>query len=291
MESKSEAAKPAQAKAAAQPTADGRKPQARTETLTPKRVFVVSPIGSPGSEPYKKAAYALKFIFRRALQPPEWEVHRADEGKLSDSIGQHVIRSIVEADLVIADLTGHNPNVFYELAVAHAFKKPVVHLISKGERLPFDVFDQRTIHYDISDLESVEDAVKDVRQYAEAVLDKSAEVINPLTNYAAFDRIRSGGSGEGASDAVADLLEQVVARLSNLEQTVTASRLRANHRPYTVSSYDAVKVDTNRLIGSEWLTDKANIKSITVEELGRQTKEQQDRNLGLFKSPMQMGDE
>ncbi|MCW2950719.1 MAG: hypothetical protein JWN41_1732 [Thermoleophilia bacterium] len=185
-------------------------------------VFVISPIGAPGSDVQRRANQALKYIFRKALPRPDWNVQRADEGRLSDSIGHHVIRSIVEADLIIADLTGHNPNVFYELAVAHGFQKPVVHLISRDESLPFDVFDQRTIHYDITDLESVEDAVNKVREYATEALTAGQDPVNPLTNYAAFHSIRSSGQTEVAETgtAIADMLEQVLGRLSQLEKVV-----------------------------------------------------------------------
>lgn len=193
---------------------------AEDKTTEPKKVFVVSPIGTPGTDVYRNAAYALKYLFRVALPEPEWVVRRADEGKVSDSIGHHVIRSIVEADLIIADLTGHNPNVFYELAVAHGFKKPVVHLITKGERLPFDVFDQRTIHYDITDLASVELAIEEVREYAAAAIAHAEDVVNPLTNYDAFASIRSGQGASAAGEAVADVLEQMVSRLTKLENAV-----------------------------------------------------------------------
>lgn len=189
----------------------------------PVEVFVISPIGEPGTDTYKKASYALKYIFKQALPEPDWHVHRADEGKVSDSIGQHVIRSIVEADLIVADLTGHNPNVFYELAVAHAYKKPVVHLISKGERLPFDVFDQRTIHYDITDLESVEIATAEVQEYALAALENAESVVNPLTNFDALASIRRGQTGD-SGEALADVLEQVLGRMSDLENLIRMSR-------------------------------------------------------------------
>lgn len=194
----------------------------------PTRVFVISPIGPPGSDVYRRASYALKYIFRQALPHPEWIVHRADEGKLSDSIGHHVIRSIVESDLIIADLTGHNPNVFYELAVAHGFKKPVVHLISKDERLPFDVFDQRTIHYDITDLQSVEEAVELVQEYAKAAMSNADGVVNPLTNYEAFNSIRSGDQDAGAGAVIAEMLEQVLGRLSQLEGAIRARPASGN---------------------------------------------------------------
>ncbi|MDQ1054544.1 nucleoside 2-deoxyribosyltransferase [Arthrobacter sp. SORGH_AS 212] len=299
MESKSEGRKPPRTRPAATAKHDGTEDELNPDRTSPKRVFVVSPIGTPGTDIYKRAQYALKFIFKRALPAPEWEVHRADEGKLFDSIGQHVIRSIMDADLIIADLTGHNPNVFYELAVAHASRKPVVHLISKGERLPFDVFDQRTIHYDISDLESVEEAVEEVRAYADAVMGQADEVVNPLTNYVAFDRIRGDGTGESANDALADLLEQVVARLSNLEQTVTISRARdyriRQERAFDPLTDDALTPDraarrereraymrdqayrqqANELSIAERRQREQN-RILTVEDLGRVTKEDMD---------------
>jgi len=60
------------------------------------------------------------------------------------------MRYLRKSDLVIADLTYHNPNVFYELAVRHLNKKPVIHLIKKGEKIPFDINDRRTIFYEFN---------------------------------------------------------------------------------------------------------------------------------------------
>ncbi|MDQ0674433.1 MULTISPECIES: hypothetical protein [Micrococcaceae] len=194
-----------------------------------KSVFIVSPIGVPGSEVYRKAMYALKYIFREALKGDEWEVHRADEGKSPDSIGQHVIRKLYEADLVVADLTGHNPNVFYELAIAHGWRKPVVHLISKGETVPFDIVDQRTIFYDITDLASVEEAVKQLREYAEYAISNTQDLVTPLTSFEMFSQIRADTSD--SADAVADVLEQVLDRLSRIEATlVGASQVQRPER-------------------------------------------------------------
>ena len=63
---------------------------------------------------------------------------------------------ILSDPLVVADLTDHNPNVFYEVAIRHAMQKPLVQLIDENQRIPFDVSDVRTIKVDITDLDSVE---------------------------------------------------------------------------------------------------------------------------------------
>lgn len=196
-----------------------------------KAAFVISPIGKPGTDTFKRAHYALEYIFKKALDADEWRVHRADDGKTPDSISQHVIKSIADADLVIADLTGHNPNVFYELAVAHGFKKPVVHLITEGESIPFDIVDQRTIFYDLTDPKSVDEAIKHLRQYAAAAMDGAADLVTPLSNYATFNFIRQEqAGGEEQGGAVASLLEQILTRLVALEQRVRHSPVAATDK-------------------------------------------------------------
>jgi hypothetical protein len=56
---------------------------------------------------------------------------------------------IQASDLCVAVLTGHNPNVFYELALAQAARRPVIILIEKHEEIPFDIRDLRCVAYDL----------------------------------------------------------------------------------------------------------------------------------------------
>src|SRR5262249_30586811 len=57
--------------------------------------------------------------------------------------------SLIHDDLVVAVLTGNNPNVFYELAIAQASARPVIILLQKGQLLPFDIQDLRCVYYDL----------------------------------------------------------------------------------------------------------------------------------------------
>ena len=68
----------------------------------------------------------------------------------------------MESPLVIADLTDSNPNVFYELAIRHAIRKPYIQVISEGQKIPFDLSGIRTIVIDITDLDNVENAKKEM---------------------------------------------------------------------------------------------------------------------------------
>jgi hypothetical protein len=96
-------------------------------------------------------------------------------------ITSQVIQHIVEAPLVIADLTGRNPNVFYELSLRHALKKPVVQIIQSKEEIPFDVAVSRTIHVDHHDLDSAAKAREEIVKQIRAVEKNAAEVDTPIS--------------------------------------------------------------------------------------------------------------
>ena len=60
-------------------------------------------------------------------------------------------QGITSAKVLVAELTTKNPNVFYELGLAHALKKPVVLVSSNDKDVPFDLHHIRVIYYDVTD--------------------------------------------------------------------------------------------------------------------------------------------
>jgi len=68
-------------------------------------------------------------------------------GKIIDQIWD----GIIKAKVLIAELTTRNPNVYYELGLAHALRKPVVLISSNEEDVPFDLQHIRVIYYDVHD--------------------------------------------------------------------------------------------------------------------------------------------
>jgi len=105
------------------------------------KAFFISPIGEAGSDTRTKADQTLKHLVRKALQPEplNCKVDRADEDTDPGSITPRMLNAIMIADLVVIDLTDHNPNVFYEMAIAHGYRRPCVHVITEGQKIPFDV--------------------------------------------------------------------------------------------------------------------------------------------------------
>jgi hypothetical protein len=146
-----------------------------------KICFVIAPIGDVGSETRIRSDQVLKHIIAPAVTECGYEPLRADQIPRPGIITSQVIQHILEDPLVIADLTGPNANVFYELAIRHAVRKPVVQIIDAAESIPFDVAGNRTISFNYQDLDSAELAEKDIVRQIKAVEKNPNEVDTPLT--------------------------------------------------------------------------------------------------------------
>ena len=123
-----------------------------------KSCFVISPIGEDGSATRKRADQILRYVIKPAVEECGYTANRADEIDELGMITSQIIQRVIDDDLVVADLTESNPNVFYELAIRHVAKKPIIQLIDKEEKIPFDVYDVRTVKMDHRDLDSVAQA-------------------------------------------------------------------------------------------------------------------------------------
>lgn len=73
---------------------------------------------------------------------------RGDEEYIANDILKHIIRCMVKARLVIAILDGRNPNVFYELGIAHSLNKPTILLANVQTQIPFDLQNQFLVLYE-----------------------------------------------------------------------------------------------------------------------------------------------
>lgn len=120
-----------------------------------KTCFVICPIGELKSDTRKRSDLILKYIIKAALEPEGYDVKRADELDKPGIITSQVIQHVLEDDLVVADISERNPNVFYEMAIRHAINKPIIILIDENEEIPFDVVVMRTIKINHQDLEIV----------------------------------------------------------------------------------------------------------------------------------------
>ena len=192
----------------------------------PRRCFVIGPIGEPGFAERTHADMLLNNVIREALKDcdPPYEVARSDEIDDPGMITDRMIHDILNADLVIADLTFLNPNAFYELGIRHAREKPVIHFASSETKLPFDAMTHRAVIQDIRTWEGTKRARDQIRAQAKATEADGYRVSNPITQANASFKMRE--SADPMERVVADLQ----ARLELLETNDQAERLEASDR-------------------------------------------------------------
>ena len=146
-----------------------------------KHCFVVSPIGTEGSDTRLRADKVLKHIIRPSVANCGYVAQRADEISDPGIITTQVIDRILTDQLVIADLSERNPNVYYELALRHATGLPLIQLIDSNETIPFDVAQMRTIPFDYRDLDSVESAKEAIANQINSLEKTNGRGSNPLS--------------------------------------------------------------------------------------------------------------
>ena len=114
-----------------------------------QKCFVISPIGEEQSDVRKHADNVFDYIIRPAAEKAGYTAHRGDHTAEPGKITDYMFDCILNDAFVIAVLTYHNPNVFYELAVAQSAARPVILMIEKGTAVPFDIKDMRVVFYDL----------------------------------------------------------------------------------------------------------------------------------------------
>jgi hypothetical protein len=108
----------------------GEKPM--LETSPKPFVFVLMPFE-------ERFADAYQLGIKAACQDAGAYCERVDEQIFVENILERVYNQIAKADIIVAEMTGRNPNVFYEAGYAHALNKRVILLTQNSDDIPFDL--------------------------------------------------------------------------------------------------------------------------------------------------------
>lgn len=149
--------------------------------------FYVSPIGDPDSDIRKHADLFSSSIVEPALEQSKLRLIRADQIESPGVITRQILDYIIHSRLVIADLSFHNPNVFYELAIRHLMRKPTVQIMRSKDKVPFDINQSRTIMIDDTDIYSLVPRIpvyiSTISTQVRQALENPDSVDNPISIY------------------------------------------------------------------------------------------------------------
>ncbi len=136
--------------------------------------FVMMPFGDWFDKYYQD-------IYVPAIKDAGFEPVRADELFTTGSVVEQIWEQIQKARVLLADLTDKSANVFYELGLAHAAKKPVVFTAPRVEDVPFDLRHLRIIVYEIREPEWASNLRSSVTDYLKnALKDPEKSIPHPF---------------------------------------------------------------------------------------------------------------
>jgi hypothetical protein len=199
-------------------------PQEATKTC-----FVVCPIGPTGGPIRLRSDQILRHVIRPAAEPFGYEVRRSDEIDKPGVITNEVINRVLDSDLVIADLTGLNPNVMYELGVRHATRKHTIHISERDNVLPFDIAQQRVIFVDHHDLDSASECRDAITRQIKTLTDDPDAFDNPVTTAVAISDLHNSDNPlEQIMATVLDSMSEVRNELSLLRRQPSRAKTESS---------------------------------------------------------------
>jgi len=200
------------------------------------KCFVIMPFGNRQTEPDR--ARELDLLYDRLIKPAVESVaipgrpgehvvcHRGDKEPRPGEVITHIIENLVSADIAIADLTGRNANVFYELGVRHAVNDNTILIARTEEDIPFDLRGQRFFIYRL-DLEGgllLRDALV---QAIEDILKAPKRVDNPVRRYL-FDQEKEKIEARGTPPGY-DVVKELLAEVASLRREFKEQLAEVRH--------------------------------------------------------------
>lgn len=139
-------------------------------------VFMIMPFDDEFFDTYGmlKERFAGEFDFS----------HAGDDVNTQQSILKDIVQMIYNADVIIADLTNLNANVFYELGIAHTLNKKVIVITKDISQLPFDIKSYRALEYSIH-FKRFENLIKELGRFLRGAIDGSVDFGNPVIDFLA----------------------------------------------------------------------------------------------------------
>lgn len=207
-----------------------------------KTAFFITPIGEEGSVVRKRTDDVGKYILVPPLKERGFDLVRIDQEPTPGMVTSKIVRQIAkDSDLIIADTTGSNGNVLYELGIAHSFGRPVIHLADSASDLPFDIHNVTHIVIDDDGMIGAAAADKASVDFAATLDIVLADGFTPESPLSAASLVAQLSTSE---DPSAQLIIDLYARLDGLANLV--ERANAVNQDLVTQNHGARSAEEQR---------------------------------------------
>lgn len=146
-----------------------------------KRCFVAMPFDGTCDSPYYNAILP-------ACMGLDIKCIRIDEDWSQGAIMQDIINGLFDSDMVVANITGANPNVYYELGISHALPYPnkTIMIAKHGTEFPFNIRAYKIIQYNDESKEGLEVLKGQLKERMKNILEGPNDSSNPVQDYIGY---------------------------------------------------------------------------------------------------------
>ena len=167
--------------------------------------------------PFNDDYFALYEEFKKALGD-KFEFQNAGDLDSQQNILKDIVVGINNADVLIADLTNSNANVFYELGLAHAMNKSVIIITQDIGELPFDIKSYRAIEYSLQ-FNKLPKLLNKLKELLSGAMDGKIKYGNPVSEFIPKNITQIVNKVTSLSETLTtDVIENEGALLSQIEK-------------------------------------------------------------------------
>jgi hypothetical protein len=243
--------------------------------MSERTCFVISTIGAENSDERTRADDKFDLVYKPVCDELGYNIRRADKETSPNLITRDIIVGIINSEMLIADVSDSNANVFYELAVRNAVKKPVVVVKNVNQPLPFDIYNKRAVSIDMQDPRQWTGAKIQLKEYiknAETEPTRASESILGEFSFEIVSKIEGGVSDlslqfKDLRDEVHSFIESSKSDRVRVPEIVTASGNTIS--PESITGNVPISGNLIPSVGLNWIPTQDNIQEIITKTLTR----------------------
>ena len=233
--------------------------------------------------PFSEDCIALYEELKRQFSD-EFDFKNAGDLDNQQNILQDIVEGIYQSSVIIADLTGLNANVFYELGLAHAMNKKVIIITQDIGELPFDIKSYRANEYSLK-FNKLPILIDELKKLLSGAINNSVKYGNPVSDYILdfYDKkLIEQSIPEKHYDTANDIDEEVM-------DVSTSNELDGNTDKGYIDNIAEIECNSNKMteeilcMGYE-MNDMKNSICLTVNEMNNLKKDNGDIDTGYLKN-------